>query len=93
MKAIRDAQSDAINDTCTYCGSFVDVGAVIEADDTQLKVSFSGDEAQSQAEALAERAVSRFPKTSFDIKPLEDGVELVLTFDVSVEKMIFQMSN
>ncbi|MCL1038268.1 YfcZ/YiiS family protein [Shewanella submarina] len=92
MKAIRDAQSDAINDTCTYCGSFVDVGAVIEADDTELKVNFAGDDAHAQAEALAQRAISRFAKTQFAINPQADGVELVLTFDVSVEKMIFQLS-
>ena len=92
MKAIRDAQSDAINDTCTYCGSFVDVGAVIEADDTELKVNFTGEDAQAQAEALAGRAVGRFPKTRSVVNPQADGVELVLTFDVSVEKMIFQMS-
>lgn len=93
MKAIRDAQSDAINDTCTYCGSFVDVGAVIEADDTELKVNFAGDDAEAQAQTLADRAVSRFPKTQFAINPQADGVELVLTFDVSVEKMIFQLAN
>ncbi|MCF1427010.1 MAG: YfcZ/YiiS family protein [Shewanella sp.] len=93
MKSIKDAQSDLINDTCTCCGSFIDIGAVIEADDTELKLVLNGTDAQVQAQELADKAVNRFPNTQVAMTQLESGVELVLTFSVSAEKMIFQMSN
>ncbi|MGL4615543.1 MAG: DUF406 family protein, partial [Shewanella sp.] len=34
MKGIIAGQAHTVNDTCTDCGSFVDIGAVIDEHDT-----------------------------------------------------------
>ena len=47
MKGIIEAQSPTVNDTCTDCGSFVDIGAVIDEHDTLLTLNFVGDSAQT----------------------------------------------
>ena len=93
MKSIEESQSKSIHDTCTHCGSFVDIGAVIEADDTHLVLNLLGADALTKAKALADKAVSRFANATFDIKETTDGVELSLNFTVSAEKMIFQLQN
>ncbi len=43
MKNIQKAQSNLVNDTCTDCGSFVDVGAVIDEYATVLELELNGD--------------------------------------------------
>ncbi|BDM64021.1 hypothetical protein NFHSH190041_14730 [Shewanella sp. NFH-SH190041] len=93
MKSIREAQSDTVNDTCTYCGSFVDIGAVIDVDDTQLVMNFAGEQAMADAKQIAQRAVQRFTHTEVNYTETETGVTLTLKFDVSAEKMIFQLEN
>lgn len=93
MKSIEDAQSKTIHDTCTHCGSFVDIGAVIEENDTQLVVNFVGDTAKSDAEQLAQKASQKFKHVQSSITETEDGVDLALIFSVSAEKMIFQLQN
>lgn len=91
MKSIKDNQAPQVNDTCTDCGSFVDIGAVIGEDDRELLVTFGGNEAFEQARALQERAVARFEEVHYQIEETADGVVLRLTFEVAAEKMIFQL--
>ncbi|MGL5391046.1 MAG: DUF406 family protein [Shewanella sp.] len=47
----------------------------------------------ADAQALAARASARFDKTQVQITPEGSDVHLLLTFDVSAEKMIFQLQN
>lgn len=56
MKGIIAAQSPTVNDTCTDCGSFVDIGAVIDEHDIVLEIQFTGASAKDDAENMAERA-------------------------------------
>lgn len=91
MKAIKDNQDPQVNDTCTDCGSFVDIGAVIGEDDRELLVTFGGAEAFEQARALQERAIARFDEVHYQIEETGEAVVLKLTFEVAAEKMIFQL--
>lgn len=93
MKGIIEAQSPTVNDTCTDCGSFVDIGAVIDEHDTLLKLNFVGDSAQADAESMATRAQTRFAEVQTEFVTKTEGVDLLLTFNVSAEKMIFQLEN
>lgn len=86
-------QQDNVNDTCTDCGSFVDIGAVIDEHDTELKLVFNGDNAENEAQVIADKAKNRFDKVDTVLNKSSDKVELVLTFSVTVEKMLFQMEN
>ncbi|ABM24980.1 hypothetical protein GCM10007984_15580 [Shewanella putrefaciens] len=93
MKGIIAAQSPTVNDTCTDCGSFVDIGAVIDEHDIVLEIQFTGASAKDDAENMAERAKARFGKTQAKFVTVETGMSLQLVFDVSAEKMIFQLEN
>ncbi|MCL1121167.1 YfcZ/YiiS family protein [Shewanella seohaensis] len=93
MKGIIAGQAATVNDTCTDCGSFVDIGAVIDEQDTVLELSFAGAEAEVEATKMLERAQARFSQAQGNIVQDEVGVTLKLVFDVSVEKMIFQLEN
>jgi uncharacterized protein YfcZ (UPF0381/DUF406 family) len=93
MKGIIEAQSPTVNDTCTDCGSFVDIGAVIDEHDTLLTLNFVGDSAQADAESMATRAQTRFAEVQTEFVTKTEGVDLLLTFTVSAEKMIFQLEN
>lgn len=93
MKSIEDAKLPTVNDTCTHCGSFVDIGAVIEEDDTVLVVNCTGETAKSDAEALAKKAQTRFNDARYDITENNNNVTLTIHFSVSAEKMIFQLQN
>lgn len=93
MKGIIAGQAVTVNDTCTDCGSFVDIGAVIDEQDTVLELSFAGAEAEVEATKMLERAQARFSQTQGNIVQDEASVTLKLVFDVSVEKMIFQLEN
>ncbi|QYK03487.1 DUF406 family protein [Shewanella zhangzhouensis] len=91
MKAIEANQAASVKDTCTDCGSFVDIGAVIAAEDTELTLEFSGDGADAKAQHLCDLAVKRFANVTVQIDSTEVGVRLRITFDVAAEKMIFQL--
>lgn len=93
MKGIIEAQSPTVNDTCTDCGSFVDIGAVIDEHDTLLMLNFVGDSAQVDAESMASRAQARFAEVQTKFVTTAAGIDLLLTFGVSAEKMIFQLEN
>jgi len=93
MNNIKNAQSDLVNDTCNDCGSFADIGAVIDEHDTQLAISFTGVAAQAEAEAISEKAKQRFDDIKTEIKSENEQVTLMLNFAFSAEKMIFQLEN
>lgn len=92
IKQIRKQQTN-VNDNCADCGSFVDIGAVVEEQDTVLQLSFTGDEALTEAQMLQHTAKQRFSGTKTDIKDNGLEVSLVLDFAFSAEKMIFQLEN
>ncbi|GGP76702.1 DUF406 family protein [Shewanella ulleungensis] len=93
IKQIKQQQPGNVNDSCADCGSFVDIGAVVEADDTLLQLTFNGEDALTKANALEQIALQRFPETKAEIKQLVNQCELTLNFAFSVEKMIFQLEN
>ena len=93
IKQIKEQQANNVNDSCADCGSFVDIGAVVEADDTVLQLSFSGSDALLKANTLQEVALQRFPETKVTVTQHNDQYDLVLAFEFSVEKMIFQLEN
>ncbi|ACA86825.1 DUF406 family protein [Shewanella woodyi] len=93
MKNIQESQSALVNDTCNDCGSYADIGAVIDEHDTQLSISFTGVDAKVEAEAVALKAKSRFDGVESEIKTDSDLTSLVIHFAYSAEKMIFQLEN
>ncbi|MCL1073170.1 DUF406 family protein [Shewanella dokdonensis] len=93
MKSIKEAQSDLVNDTCAECGSFVDIGAVVEETDVLLQLPFAGENAKADAEALAAKAKARFADVLVRLIAQDNGWLLQLEFGCSAEKMIFQLQN
>ncbi|MEC4725251.1 YfcZ/YiiS family protein [Shewanella sp. D64] len=93
MKNIKESQSALVNDTCTDCGSYADIGAVIDEHDTLLTVSFTGSEAQAEAEVISVKAKARFDGVESVIKVENEIVTLNISFAYSAEKMIFQLEN
>lgn len=93
MKNIKESQSALVNDTCTDCGSYADIGAVIDEHDTLLTVSFTGSEAQAEAEVISVKAKARFDGVESVIKVENEMVTLNISFAYSAEKMIFQLEN
>ncbi|WP_040572131.1 DUF406 family protein [Shewanella benthica] len=93
MKNIQNAQSRLVNDTCNDCGSYADIGAVIDEHDRQLVVNFSGAEAQSESELLRDKVQARFDNVSVELISVESGISLTIDFAFSAEKMIFQLEN
>ncbi|AZG73448.1 DUF406 family protein [Shewanella livingstonensis] len=92
IKQIKQQQGH-VSDSCTDCGSYVDIGAVVEAEDTLLVLSFIGDNALLQAQTMQQIAQQRFTDTKADIKNVDNSISLQLEFAFSVEKMIFQLEN
>ncbi|RPA59147.1 DUF406 family protein [Shewanella frigidimarina] len=92
IKQIKQQQGN-VSDSCTECGSYVDIGAVVEAEDTILQLSFVGDDSLLQAQSMQQVAQDRFPDTKADIIDEDSAISLKLDFAFSVEKMIFQLEN
>lgn len=86
------------NDVCEACGTIVELGSVISDDDMLLVLPFSGPD-KASVEALAQKYISaaqaRFAtvEVALDYQDIEDAVEakLSLTFECTVEKLIFEM--
>ncbi|QYJ99909.1 DUF406 family protein [Shewanella psychrotolerans] len=93
MKNIEKGQSALVNDTCTDCGSYADIGAVIDEHDTVLVIEKHGADALAEVESLANAAKVRFDAVQAEIVDIVDGQQLSLTFAFSAEKMIFQLQN
>lgn len=91
MKSIKEAQSDLVNDTCAECGSFVDIGTVLEEDDTLLQLDFVGDTATADAAAVVEQTAAQFSDASISQQATAEGVRLNINFSCSAEKIIFQL--
>lgn len=82
-----------VSDTCGECGSYVDIGAVIDEHDTKLVVPFAGATAKQDAEAMADKAKQAFADVNVEYKEEAEQVTLVLGFEVSAQKIIFQLRN
>ncbi|MBO2586892.1 DUF406 family protein [Shewanella algae] len=93
MKSIEQAQAANVQDTCAKCGSYVDIGTVVEEGDTLLSLTFQGESAVADAEALKQLAEGRFADVKAELCNDEQAVTLALTFSCSAEKMIFQLEN
>ncbi|WOT06684.1 DUF406 family protein [Shewanella youngdeokensis] len=93
MKNIQNAQSKLVNDTCNDCGSFIDVGAIIDEHDTVLELAFSGAEALKRATDVKDKAANRFTEVNYSLTTSGNEVKLALTFSFTAEKMIFQLEN
>ena len=93
MKSIKAAQSDLVNDTCAECGSFVDIGTVLEEDDTLLQLDFVGETAVADAAAIVEQTAARFSDAAITQQATDDGVRLAINFSCSAEKIIFQLQH
>ncbi|QLE85656.1 MULTISPECIES: DUF406 family protein [Shewanella] len=92
MKNIQQRQSDLVNDTCNDCGSYADIGAVIDEHDTVLILQYSLEQQQTVDE-LVTKAQSRFDDVRADITQDDAMLTLKLQFQFSAEKMIFQLEN
>jgi len=86
-------QQQNVNDSCSDCGSFVDIGAVIDEHDTELVLVFKWEAAEIEAHKLASTAQTRFDKVDVKFVHVGDDVKLILYFSVTVEKMLFQLEN
>ncbi|GGE66720.1 DUF406 family protein [Shewanella carassii] len=93
MKSIQQAQAANVHDTCAECGSYVDIGTVVEEGDTLLSLTFQGESATVDAETLKKLAEGRFADVKAELRRVEQTVTLALTFSCSAEKMIFQLEN
>lgn len=93
MKNIQDAQSNLVNDSCNDCGSYADIGAVIDEHDRSLVLNLLGEQADEKAEKLSELACARFEGVKCNIQRTGAGVNLTIEFAFSAEKMIFQLEN
>ena len=93
MKNIQKAQSDLVNDTCNDCGSFVDVGAVIDEYDTVLELELQGENCEELANTVIEKAQQRFEGVTAQTQLDGQTAKISLTFSFSAEKMIFQLEN
>ncbi|MCG9730917.1 YfcZ/YiiS family protein [Shewanella sp. Isolate13] len=93
MKNIQKAQSDLVNDTCNDCGSFVDVGAIIDEHDTVLELELNGENCEQLATEVIEKAQQRFDGVTAQTQFEGQNAKVSLTFSFSAEKMIFQLEN
>lgn len=93
MKNIQNAQSQLVNDSCNDCGSYADIGAVIDEHDTILVINVNSAQADAEAKVLSDKAQARFDDVVVLSKATNEGVELSITFNYSAEKMIFQLEN
>ncbi|QDO84312.1 DUF406 family protein [Shewanella psychropiezotolerans] len=93
MKNIQNAQSALVNDTCNDCGSYADIGAVIDEHDRQLVVCFTGEEALAESELLRDKVQARFDNVRVELMSVDSDISLTIDFAFSAEKMIFQLEN
>jgi uncharacterized protein YfcZ (UPF0381/DUF406 family) len=87
----KNHSHNQVKDSCDTCGSFVDIGTVIEAQDTELMINLKGANAKQDAQLLVDKATARFKSVKASMKASDEGVILALNFEYTVEKMIFQL--
>lgn len=85
MKNIQQRQSDLVNDTCNDCGSYADIGAVIDEHDTVLILQYSLEQ-QHTVDELVTKAQYRFDDVRADITQDDAMLTLKLQFQFSAEK-------
>jgi uncharacterized protein YfcZ (UPF0381/DUF406 family) len=86
------------NDVCDACGTIVELGSIIAANDTVLVLPFNGPD-KASVEALADKyikaAQARFStvEVNVEFKEAEGLVEstVSLQFECTAEKLIFEM--
>lgn len=93
MKNIQDAQSNLVNDSCNDCGSYADIGAVIDEHDRLLVINLFGDQADEKSKTLSNLACARFEDVKCHVQRTGSGIDLTIEFAFSAEKMIFQLEN
>ncbi|GIU53204.1 MULTISPECIES: DUF406 family protein [Shewanella] len=86
-------QEVQVSDSCNDCGSFVDIGTVIDEQDTHLILQVEGENADVDTQNIIQKAQQRFEsvKTSFDKS--DKHYTIFLEFEFTAEKMIFQLEN
>jgi uncharacterized protein YfcZ (UPF0381/DUF406 family) len=98
MSQDKNNTNECTVDVCDTCGSIVELGSVITADDTVLVLPFTGAD-KAAVELLAKKyidaAKERFPEVIVNTEESSDSegehIELTLTFDCTAEKLIFEM--
>ncbi|WP_022942922.1 DUF406 family protein [Psychromonas hadalis] len=86
-------------DVCESCGTIVELGSVITADDTVLVLPFDGTDkagVNKVAQKYIDAAKTRF--TTVEVSKSESTIEqrfhceVTLTFECTAEKLIFEMN-
>lgn len=98
MSEDKNSTNECTVDVCDTCGSIVELGSVINEDDTVLVLPFSGaDKASVQklAEKYMAAAKERFPEVVATTEESSDAegehIKLTLAFECTAEKLIFEM--
>jgi len=93
------SQDKSNDDVCEACGTFVELGSVIAADDTVLVLPFTGKDSTA-VNALSKKyidaAKTRFETVQVSTQETTSGneftLQVTLNFDCTAEKLIFEMS-
>ncbi|MCC4831726.1 DUF406 family protein [Shewanella sp. 1_MG-2023] len=86
-------QDVQVSDSCNDCGSFVDIGTVIDEQDTQLILQVEGETALADAQAIIEKAETRFDSVNTRFDETDNHITVFIEFEFTAEKMIFQLEN
>ena len=86
-------QDVQVSDSCNDCGSFVDIGTVIDEQDTQLILQVEGETALADAQAIIEKAETRFDSVNTRFDETDNHITVFIDFEFTAEKMIFQLEN
>ncbi|AGH80556.1 hypothetical protein PCNPT3_03070 [Psychromonas sp. CNPT3] len=85
-------------DVCEACGSFVELGSVINADDTVFVLPFKGsslDGVNKMAKKYIDAAKKRFESVIISTEETQKEeifhIEVTFTFECTAEKLIFEM--
>ncbi|WP_282168109.1 DUF406 family protein [Shewanella japonica] len=86
-------QEVQVSDSCNDCGSFVDIGTVIDEQDTRLILKITGDAVAEEAEDIITKAKTRFDSVKVNSEQAETDITVIIDFEFTAEKMIFQLEN
>ncbi|WP_153913178.1 DUF406 family protein [Shewanella sp. TC10] len=86
-------QEVQVSDSCNDCGSFVDIGTVIDEQDTQLILQVEGSTAADDAESIINKAKARFDNVNTRLDKTATHLTVFIDFEFTAEKMIFQLEN
>jgi uncharacterized protein YfcZ (UPF0381/DUF406 family) len=99
MSQNQNSNNECNLDVCEACGSIVELGSVIAADDNVLVLPFSGGDkasVQQLVQKYVDAAKERYPEVAVDTEESSDAdgehIQLTLTFDCTAEKLIFEMN-